>query len=322
MLLSVLLLAACKVEKPENTTVSADVQTNTPVASTDSTEKSKDKDNASKGAAKNLNITDQQVQIRLPMLKTQEGVGKYCYLQEMPNLDVGMTGLQFEAGEGVQFIRLQGVRSGTTNATTGKWSSCADLGEGIGTVALYEVVGVDLAESAGKLFNGFNWFSLPDQTAFGFPGSDIWLFEVQVQDGTRGDIEITTSVATAPKGGVEQWASVFEINMESTVAGAYESKCTLPQDLNVLSVFGHSEPTTGTWNVSCGDEELFAVQSEKFAGDVPPLKSFEIPKSIASGTTCTLKCDWGDESGQICLASLVATSMEKPMTCVDGLVNR
>ena len=46
------------------------------------------------------------------------------------------------------------------------------------TVPLYEVVGVDLADSNGELFDGFHWIGF-DKTAK-FPVTDLWLFEVEV----------------------------------------------------------------------------------------------------------------------------------------------
>lgn len=326
MLFSLILFTACSGEQSENTTVSADVQSQaltpksapakTPVNASASQAQSKAA--PPKEPAKNIQVTDQAVQIQLPALKIESGVGTYCYLQEMPDLDVGMTGLKFAAGESVEFISIRGLDPAMTKVETGTWSSCGSFGPGVATVPLYEVVGVDLASSDGNLFSGFNWFSLPEKTAFAFPGTSLWLFEVQIQDGTKGELDISTSVSTAPKSSVEQWASVFEISMEAMVVADFESKCTVPQDINILSAFGHSEPTQGTWDVHCGKDEIFAVDAKEFDGDIPPLKTFKTAKSVEAGTDCTLKCSWGDSPGQMCEAFMVATSLEKPLVCIDG----
>ena len=104
----------------------------------------------SSGAVDNVKVTDQSVQVKLPALKTQSGVGTYCYLQEMPTtLDVGMTGLQFYADDSIDFISVKGVRPETTTAAKGQWNTCSDFGRDDSTVPLYEVVGVDLADSDG-----------------------------------------------------------------------------------------------------------------------------------------------------------------------------
>jgi len=326
MLLSLILFTACSGEQSENTTVSADVQSQAPTpksapakpAVNTSSAQAPSNTTAPKEPAKNIQVTDQAVQIQLPALKTESGVGTYCYLQEMPSLDVGMTGLKFAAGESVEFIAIRGLDPAMTKAETGTWSNCGSFGPGVATVPVYEVVGVDLASSDGNLFSGFNWFSLPDKTAFAFPGASLWLFEVQVQDGSKGDLEISTTIATAPNKSVDQWASVFEISMEAMVVADFESKCTVPQDINILSAFGHSEPTQGTWDVQCGEEKIFAVDAKEFDGDIPPLKTFKTAKSVEAGTDCTLKCSWGDAPGQMCEAFMVATSLEKPLVCIDG----
>lgn len=313
-MLSFILLTACKVEKPENTTVSASVQTEAPKTQSPSPEVT------TKGVANNLNITEQSIEIRLPNPKVEQGVSKYCYFQEMPTLEVGMTGLKFDANEGVRFIRMQGVQADTANVKTNQWMKCSELGEGVSTIPIYEVVGVDLSQSEGTLFKGFNWFSLPESTAFAFPGAELWMFEVDLNDGVSENVSITATVSTTPKESIKEWAGVFEMTMEKKAEGKYEAQCTLPQDLNLLSAFGHSEPSVGSWSVTCGEEEIFGVDAKQFASDVPPLKSFEQPKGVPSGTICSLSCDWGEDNGSICVASLVATSLEGPMTCVDGTI--
>lgn len=328
MLFSFILFAACSNDQPENTTVSADVQSQEPSSKSTSPKPAVNtalaptlskSEAAPKEPAKNIQVTDHAVQIQLPVLPTQTGVGTYCYLQEMPSLDVGMTGLKFAAGDSVEFISIKGLDPAMTKAETGVWSGCSDFGPGVATVPLYEVVGVDLASSEGNLFSGFNWFSLPDKTALGFPGASLWLFKVQVQDGSKGEIDISTSVSTMAADTVEQWASVFEISMETMVTGEFESKCTVPQDIELLSAFGHSEPTRGTWSVHCGEEEIFAVDAAKFGSDIPPLKTFKAAKSITAGTDCTLKCAWDESTqGQMCEAFMVATGLEKPLVCLDG----
>lgn len=321
MLFSLLLLTACKVDRPDRTTVSADVQTTPPKQQPGPV--NSPSENTSASAVDNVKVTDQSVVVKLPALKTQSGVGTYCYLQEMPTtLDVGMTGLQFYAPDSIDFISIKGVRPESTTAEKGQWSNCSEFGRDDSTVPLYEVVGVELADSEGKLFNGFNWISLPEKTAFSFPGTDLWLVEVQVPGGSQNNLDISLSVSTTPKAGVEQWAGIFEFKMESLAEGSYESTCTLPEDLNILSVFGHSEPSTGTWAVTCGKEDIFSVDAEQFAGDIPPLKNFATPKSIESGTTCSIGCDWGDTTGQMCEAIVVATSIESPIVCVDGELRR
>lgn len=321
MLFSLILLTACKVDRPESTTVSADVQTMPPQQQPEPVNSPSDTDSVS--TVDNVKVTDAVVEVKLPALKTQSGVGTYCYLQEMPTtLDVGMTGLQFYAADSIDFISVKGVRPETTTADKGQWSTCSEFGRDDSTVPLYEVVGVDLADSDGKLFSGFNWISLPEKTAFSFPGTDLWLVEVQVPGGGQNNLDISLTVTTTPKAGVEQWAGIFEFKMESLAEGSYESTCTLPQSLNILSVFGHSEPSTGTWSVKCGKDDIFSVDAQKFADDIPPLKNFATPKAVESGMTCSIGCDWGDATGQMCEAIVVATSIEEPIACVDGELRR
>jgi|GEM_PF-4514447 len=315
MLFSIFIVTACTSQETEVKPISEEAPSNKPKAEVPS------KDDT-KGVASNLSIKEGTIDIRLPSPKVEAGVEKYCYFQEMPTLDVGMTSLQFNASDDVRFIRMQGVQSDTVNVAPNQWMNCAELGDGVSTVPIYEVVGVDLSQSAGTLFKGFNWFELPENTAFAFPGAELWMFEVQLQEGSAQDIKITTTVSTTPRSSVKDWAGVFEITMETPTEGVYQSDCTLPQNLNVLSAFGHSEPMQGTWTVSCADEEIFTVDSKNFALDVPPLKSFDTPKEVLAGSTCTLKCDWDGDQGEICVASLVATSLEGPMICGDGVINR
>ena len=80
-----------------------------------------------------------------------------------------MTGLQFNAPDGIDFISIKGVQPEITTIAKGQWNNCSDFEQDDATVLLYEVVGVDLADSDGELFNGFNWISLPEKTAFSFP---------------------------------------------------------------------------------------------------------------------------------------------------------
>jgi len=315
MLFSIFIVTACTSQETEVKPISEEAPSNKSKAEVSSK-------GDTKGVASNLSIKEGTIDIRLPSPKVESGVEKYCYFQEMPTLDVGMTSLQFNASDDVRFIRMQGVQADTVNVAPNQWMNCAELGDGVSTVPIYEVVGVDLSQSAGTLFKGFKWFELPEQTAFAFPGAELWMFEVQIKEGSAQDIKITTTVSTTPRSSVTDWAGVFEITMETPTEGVYKSDCTLPQNLNVLSAFGHSEPMEGTWTVSCADEEIFTVDSKKFALDVPPLKSFETPKEVLAGSTCTLKCDWDGDQGEICVASLVATSLEGPMICGDGVINR
>ena len=315
MLFSIVIFTSCTSQETESIPVAEVVQTNKPKPEVPS-------EGDTKGVAGNLDITDGSIEIRLPSPKVKSEIQKYCYFQEMPTLDVGMTSLQFNASEDVKFIRMQGVESDTVNVAPNQWMDCAELGAGVSTVPIYEVVGVDLSQSAGRLFKGFKWFELPEKTAFAFPGAELWMFEVQLQEDSAQDIKITTTVSTIPKSTVTNWAGVFEITMETPTEGVYTSDCILPQDLNILSAFGHSEPMQGTWTVSCGDDDIFTVDAKEFALDVPPLKSFDTPKEVLAESTCTLKCDWDGDKGEICLASLVATSLERPMICVDGVINR
>ena len=320
MFLSLILFIACKVDRPEKTTVSADVQTQPSQQPQQQSKTPSEKPSPSIDGMANINISSETVQIQLPALTPQTGSGKYCYLQEMPmDLDVGMTGLQFFAGNKVDFISIKGIRSDDTNAERNRWSDCSDFGRESGTVPLYEVVGVELADSNGALFDGFHWISLPENTAFNFPVTDLWLFEVQAPMDMQAKIDIDATVSTMPKAAVEEWAGVFEFKMGSFQKGTYESKCTLPNALNILSIFGHSEPSVGTWEFVCGEESLFSVESEKFASDIPPLQNFTKPKSIDAGTKCSIACSWGDETlGQMCEGIVVVTSIDDPMACIDG----
>ena len=320
MFLSLILFTACKVDRPEKTTVSADVQTAARQKPQNQPKTEMEQPSPSTDGMANVNIGSDSVQIQLPSLTPQSGSGRYCYLQEMPTtLDVGMSGLKFKTDNQVDFVSIKGIRSDDTNAERGRWSDCSDFGRGSDAVPLYEVVGVDLAESNGALFDGFNWISLPENTAFSFPVTDLWIFEVQAPKDEQAKIDVLTTVSTIPKATVEAWAGVIEYKMGSFQKGTYESKCTFPNSLNILSIFGHSEPSIGTWDFSCGGKELFSVQSEKFTSDIPPLKNFTSPKSLEAGTDCTVACSWGDEKfGQMCEAIVVVTSIDAPMACIDG----
>ena len=46
------------------------------------------------------------------------------------------------------------------------------------------------------------------------------------------------------------------------------------------------------------------MKSEKFAGDIPPLKNFKTPKSIEAGSTCSIACDWGIKPQVRCARAL------------------
>ena len=324
MFISLILFTACKVDRPEKTTVSADVQTQPSQQPQNQSKTSSEKSSPTKDGLANVNISSEAVQIQLPSLTPQTGTGQYCYLQEMPTTaDVGMTGLQFFAGNKVDFISVKGVRADSTQAERGRWMDCGEFAGEDTTVPLYEVVGVDLADSNGELFDGFHWIALPDKTAFKFPVTDLWLFEVQVPGNIQDKFDVSVSVSTMPKAAVEQWAGILEFKMGSFQKGTYESTCTLPEALNVLSVFGHSEPAVGTWELSCGDDKLLSVDSEKFAGDIPPLANFKTPKSIEAGSTCSIACDWGDKTtGQMCEGVVVVTSIDSPMACIDGEIRQ
>ena len=145
MFLSLILFTACKVDRPEQTTVSADVQTQPSQQPQNQSKTPSEKPSPTKDGLANVNISNEAVQIQLPSLTPQAGSGQYCYLQEMPTTaDVGMTGLQFFAGNKVDFISVKGVRADQTQAERGRWMDCGEFaGEGT-TVPLYEVVGVDL----------------------------------------------------------------------------------------------------------------------------------------------------------------------------------
>ena len=314
-----LLFLACSVDGPESTTT-------TPVTGTiqspqqdspKSAEQSGPDTNGS--SAKNLEITESGLRVRLPALNSKSGVSKYCFLQQMPDLDIGMTSLSFETSAGVQFVRLQGISPQAVSADTNKWMDCSVLGDNLATKSIYEMVGIDLEKATSEtLFNGFQWFVLPESMAFGFPGTELWYYEVQLDEGSDlKDVSVITNVSTKPQTEVERWAGVIDIAMEDGDGDTFEAGCSFPKDIEVLSVFGHSEPTKGTWTVQCGDQEMFSVESKLFAKDIPPLKSFETPKGIASGTKCTLKCDWDGDVGEICIASLVAAPIEEPIRCVN-----
>ena len=268
----------------------------------------------------NLETTETGVRVRLPALNAKSGVTKYCFFQSMSASESGMTGLSFETSKDVQFVRLQGVSSQTVTANVNQWLDCAKIDGGVSTQSIYEMVGIDLDKATPEtLFNGFEWFSLPQQMAFAFPGTDLWFYEVQLSGSSDlENVSVVTNVSTKPKNEIERWAGVMDIAMEGSSSSVFETGCSLPQDIEVLSVFGHSEPTKGTWRVQCGEEEMFAVESSLFAKDTPPLKNFEQPKGVTAGTKCTLSCDWDGDEGQICIASLVASPIESPIRCVDN----
>ena len=80
-----------------------------------------------------------------------------------------MTGLQFFTGNKVDFISVKEGFGQTRLRQKGVdgWTVMEFAGDGT-TVPLYEVVGVDLADSNGELFDGFHWIALPDKAAFKF----------------------------------------------------------------------------------------------------------------------------------------------------------
>lgn len=311
-----LILLACTAEKPE----SPAVVTSEPSAPLQNSAEIVPKPTEEAKLSDNITVESDSLTIKLPSLSTDGTVQKYCFIQEMPSLDIGMVGLSFTSSRGVQFIRLRGVYKEVFSNVDG-WSDCQVLGNGYPSSPIYEMVGIDLAESEESLFNGFQWVSLPDQTAFVFPGTEQWLFEVHVDNSKpMKKIEVSTIVDTVPKSKVESWAGVIDLTMEKKSGSKHESDCVFSSDIEILSAFGHSEPTTGSWSVSCGEEEVFAVDSAQFASNMPPLKNFEKPRSVTAGTECSLQCDWGEESGEICLASLVATDLKGPVVCLDGLI--
>lgn len=274
----------------------------------------------SKTGTQYLETTETGVRIRLPALNAKAGITKYCFFQSMPESESGMTSLSFETSKDVQFVRLQGVSSKTVTDNLNQWMDCSKISGGVSTKSIYEMVGIDLSKATPEtLFNGFEWFALPQQMAFGFPGTDLWFYEVQVSgDNDLENLSVVTNVTTKPKNEVERWAGVIDIAMEGASKASFETGCSLPQDIEVLSVFGHSEPTKGTWSVQCGEEELFALEASLFAKDTPPLQNFDKPKGVTAGTKCTLSCDWDGDEGQICIASLVASPIESPIRCVDN----
>ena len=220
-----------------------------------------------------------------------------------------MTSLSFETSKDVQFVRLQGVSSKTVTDNLNQWMDCSKISGGVSTKSIYEMVGIDLSKATPEtLFNGFEWFALPQQMAFGFPGTDLWFYEVQVSgDNDLENLSVVTNVTTKPKNEVERWAGVIDIAMEGASKASFETGCSLPQDIEV-SRFGHSEPTKGTWRFSVAKKNCLRWK---------PVCSQKIPlhcRTLISQVSCrykiALSCDWDGDEGQICIASLEASPLK------------
>ena len=272
----------------------------------------------------NITVTENQIAVQLPDL-IPEGARSYCFIQAMPDaavdasLDVGMVGLSFQSSAPVKFIRLRGLTENGFNPNV--WTPCEQLG-GSETIPIYEVTGVDLGQVKDNLFNGFNWFSLPQNVAFGFPGQKLWYFEVLVDESSRGaPISISTQISTISAAQVDKWAGVIDISKMQTDNGSkHYSMCSFEEDFSILSVFGHSEPTQGTWTVECAEQELSSLDAALFQNEIPPLKNFDTPINVKAGEACSLMCDWQNGNGEICLASLVVMPLKRSIVCTNGLI--
>lgn len=263
-----------------------------------------------------LAIEDSSVTLTLPTLSISDPKENYCYFQEMPEAEIGMTGLQFSTSDKVRFITLRGVNTDSIKVQPDEWMACSTLGDDIPTVPLYEVVGVDLTKNNGQLFNGFNWYNLPDNMAFAFPGSSMWMVKVEPESSAGSALSVSIKIPTQPADTITDWAGVFEMTMGPFSKPQHTSECELPTDVSLLSVFGFSAPATGTWTVKCGEETIASLEGQAFAGGPPPLKSLD-PAQKIDATTCSLVCDWDGQEGTICKASMVVSPLKDYIQCIE-----
>ena len=264
---------------------------------------------------KNDQSNSNTVHITLPSLQATTNQDKYCFVQSMPSDILGMTKLSFQADSSVGFIRVRGVQQAKT---VNQWYKCAEE-DPLLEQSVFEVSGVDLHSAEKGLFQGFSWFSLPDKSAFEFPGAPYWFFEVSVTQASS-NIAIQTNVDTISSDSVEKWVGILDIMMDGSSVGNSKNttSCKIGTDVTLLSVFGHAQPMVGSWKLRCNEKDIVEIDSADFAKDIPPLHNFAEPFLLAAGSTCSLECDWKEAKGEICLATLVVSPLQHSIVCRDG----
>jgi hypothetical protein len=259
-------------------------------------------------------VTDSGLVLSLPRIDKATST-KLCFLQEMPEQEVGITGVTYKTkGDGLQLIRLRMIEN-ASRKNIGKWLDCETLGDGYFTKPVIEITGVDLENTKEPPFNGLNWVNLPEGIAFPYP-SEVWLFEAWISEGTS-DIDISVAIDTTPIADVKHFAGVVEMDLGTPSSDAKQSfTCPWAEEVNVVSVMGYAAPGQGTFTVSCDGKEIYSVDSAKFSSDPPPVGNFPAPVKISE--SCTVTCDWEEEAGTICTASIVAYPLPTSQICIDG----
>lgn len=313
MLLS--FLFACDI--PENTKSSSTEETQEASLSQihSTTQKQSIGDIANISIEKNAQKNKNTVHITLPSLQASTTQDKYCFVQPMPSDILGMTSLSFQADTSVGFIRVRGVQRAQT---LNQWYKCASA-DPLLEKSVFEVSGVDLQAAENTLFQGFSWFSLPDKSAFEFPGAPYWLFEVSVTQASS-NLAIQTNIETISSDSVEKWVGILDIMMDGSGAGnsIHTTSCKIGSEVTLLSVFGHAQPMVGSWTLRCNDTDIVEIDSADFAKDIPPLHNFAEPFLLASGSACSVECDWKEAKGEICLATLVVSPLQHSIVCRDS----
>lgn len=264
--------------------------------------------------AGSVSTTDKGLSLILPRIDKATST-KLCFLQEMPELEVGITGVTYKTkGNGLQLIRLRMIEN-ASNKNMGQWLDCETFGSEYFSKPVIEITGVDLENTKEDPFNGLNWVNLPEGVAFSYP-SEVWLFEAWLGEGLS-NIDISVAIDTIPSGDVKHFAGVVEMDLGVPSSSAKQSfTCPWSEEVNIVSVMGFAAPAEGTFTVSCDGKDVYSVDSAKFSSDPPPLGNF--PEAIKSTESCTVTCDWEEEAGSICTASVVAYPLTKSKICVNG----
>ena len=261
-----------------------------------------------------VKITDKGLSLSLPRIDKATST-KLCFLQEMPELEVGITGMTYKTkGNGLQLIRLRMIEN-ASNKNMGQWLDCETFGSGYFSKPMIEITGVDSENMKEDPFNGLNWVNLPEGVAFSYP-SEVWLFEAWLDEGIS-NIDISATIDTIPSADVKHFAGVVEMDLGAPSSSAKQSfTCPWSEEVNIVSVMGFAAHTDGTFSVFCDGKEIYSVDSANFSSDLPPLGNFSV--AIKSAESCTVTCDWEEEAGSICTASVVAYPLTKSQICVNG----
>lgn len=309
MMLLFLILTGCKVEHPTNSTVSGEVQ-----SAPKPKQQLPSQTETVQGGEDNIKVAEGSIAITLPPLQAAKGVERYCFFQEVPAFTDGMSGLSFTT-QNADMVRVLSAQELSADITPHQWKDCGSMKEQIITWPLYEATGVDLTKIGDTLMNGFQWVSLPEKTALSLQRADVWMFEVFPNTSQGNDVTVTMNIETLPKESVETWASVFEMTSESGTTGASKIDCTLDKELTLYSALAHSDIPEGTWNIQCGDQQVF---SDQFSPGIPKLVNSDKPVTIPAETTCELTCEWSGDTKSNCILSLVASPLEDALICLNG----